>query len=437
MHGQYTGKNMNVRFYIKNFGCRLNQHEGDIIGERLLDSGWVRADWRESDVVIVNGCTVTARADQKVRQFVHRVRRENPAAKILITGCTASALLKHLIRFDEEVIVVPPRFRYAIPQFLKSGGGYSDGDIPADEIRTDGQFVLTEGKGISRTRANLKIQDGCDRRCAYCIVPIVRGGAVSRPAEDVIEQAKRFESAGFKEIVLTGVDIGTWRDGDLTLASLLRLLLERTEVYRFRLSSIEPPGLTEDLLELLAAEPRLAPHLHIPIQSGSQRLLRDMNRPFYRIADLVEKFERLRSARADFCFGTDIIVGFPTETEQDFEDTRRLLSAGVFAYAHIFRYSPRPGTAAYSLKPLPAGEVSRRAKILGEIDAHNRVEFARKFVGRQLEFLVERRAGEYVLGRAANFLRVKARGVARRNQIATVQIHSAEPMTVIGEVVEL
>ena len=414
-------------FYIKNFGCRLNHHEGDIIAEKLIANGYRSANFRDADIVIVNGCTVTGRADQKVRQFIHRTRREKPNAKILLTGCTASAIMQKLLPELDGIQIIPPRMRYDISEIIAANfqmeisiGGSAD------------DFITIDGTGISRTRAQLKIQDGCNRRCSYCIVPLVRGKSRCRKSDDIIEQTKIFVDRGFKEIVLTGVDIGDWNEDSKTLADLLKSLISQTSIYRIRLSSIEPPGLSDELLELVATEHRIASHLHIPIQSGSQRLLKDMNRPKYRLDELLEKLTALRRKRTDICFGTDIIVGYPTETDYDFEDTVKLLKSGIFAYTHIFRFSPRPKTPASKLKQLPSKLLAERVEILHKIDRENRINFARKFVRKKLDFIVEKQSNNIVSGHTGNYLKVRAEGFAERGEIALVEIDSSGEMLVGG-----
>jgi len=407
---------MTHNFFIKNFGCRLNQHEGDIIAERMLDQGHNRTQWKDADVVIVNGCVVTARADRKLRQFIRKVHRENPDATILLTGCTAKAISLQLLPEIEGV-----------ETGLKSNSAMNMLQLP--------DFPRITGSGITRTRACLKIQDGCDRKCAYCIVPLVRGNSRSRPIDDIVEQVSIFVDTGFKEIVLTGVDIGDWRQNSLRLPDLMRKILDKTGIYRLRLSSLEPPGLTGELIELISIESRIAPHIHIPLQSGSYRLLREMNRPQYNPDEIVEKLEILRDARQDICFGTDIIIGYPRETTDDFGCTAELLQSGIFAYAHIFRFSPRPGTAAFKLEKIDNTTVDILTRILHDIDKRNRRNFARNFIGRKLEFIVERSYGNIASGRTANYLKVHAHGKVRQGDTADVMVKSTGEMMLEGEIV--
>ncbi len=414
-----------MRFYIKTFGCRLNQHEGDIISEKFLDVGFVHAGLCEADIIIVNGCTVTARSDQKVRQFIHKVQRENAAAKIFLTGCTANAIKDSLIEPIGGVTVIARKNRYRIHDIIdESESGESPGDFPA-----------ISGIGISRTRAWLKIQDGCNRKCAYCIVPLVRGDSRSRSPDDIVNQVKAFVSSGFKEIVLTGVDIGDWRNDNRALPYLLHEILAKTKIYRVRLSSLEPPGLTDELLDIIDAEPRIAKHLHIPIQSSSPKVLMEMGRPVYIPDEIVAKLEALRKRQPEICFGTDIIVGFPTETEQDFEMTANMLKTKTFAYSHIFRFSARPGTTTCKIQEISSNIVARRASFLRELDTQNRKIFAAKFIGERIDFLIERCRENYSTGHAGNYLSVRAFGKAKRGDTACIMVKSAGEMIVEGEII--
>jgi len=418
-----------MRFYIKNFGCRLNRCEGDIIAEKLIFAGHNLTNWKYADFIIVNGCTVTGRADQKVRQFIHRTCRENPNAKILLTGCTANAINRGFLDKIDEAIIVPLKMRYGIHKIIEN-----DFEIkPANSDSTD-VFVTIDGAGISRTRAQLKIQDGCDKRCAYCIVPLIRGKSRCRKTDDIISQAKILVKRKFREIILTGVDIGDWRDGEMKLVDSIKSILSQTDVYRIRLSSIEPPGLTDELLDLIAAEPRIAAHLHIPFQSGSRRLLADMNRPAYSVDDLLEKLIRLRKNRPEICFGTDIIFGYPTETDNDFAKTVRLLKSKILNYAHIFKFSPRPATKAFELKQIPSKILNERAKLLRVIDSANRTEFAQKFIGENLDFIVERKNGDIITGHTGNYLKVRAKGFGKRGEIAYIKVDGAGEMSVSGKI---
>ena len=412
-----------MRFFIKNFGCRLNQFEGDAIFEMLIRAGLVPGNATDSDLIIVNGCTVTSRADQKVRQFIHKIMRNNPNARIILTSCTAEAIRKGILKGINGVEVVGWENKFSIDKYI----------LGTPEPSHD-RFPRISRKSVSRTRAWVKIQDGCNRRCAFCIVPVVRGRSVSRSSRDIIDQIRELNVSGFAEIVLTGVDIGNWSDGKAGLAQLVEKILSSTDVKVLRLSSLEPPGLTDELIEVFCTNERIAPHLHIPIQSGSERVLKLMNRDWYKLDELVGRIEKVINCRDGVCIGTDIIVGFPGENDEDFEATERLLRSGYFAYAHIFKFSPRPMTPAYNLKPIPPKTVNERAKRIKEIDRNNRMSFAKKFVGKILDFIPERVTEERVFGHSLNYLKVVAQGSAKRGEISKVLVEDFAEMTVFGKV---
>jgi len=262
----------------------------------------------------------------------------------------------------------------------------------------------------------------------------VRGRSVSRSSRDIIDQIRELTMSGFAEIVLTGVDIGNWSDGRAGLAKLVKKILSSTDVKVLRLSSLEPPGLTDELIEIFCTNERIAPHLHIPIQSGSERILKLMNRDWYKLDELIGRIEKVINCRDGVCIGTDIIIGFPGENDEDFEATERLLRSGYFAYAHIFKFSPRPMTPAYNLKPIPPKTVNERAKRIKEIDKNNRLSFAKKFVGKILDFIPERVTEERVFGHSLNYLKVVAQGSAKRGEISKVLVEDFAEMTVFGKV---
>ncbi len=410
-----------MKFYLKNFGCRLNQSEGDSIAESLLCEGFVRSNLENAELVVVNGCTVTARSDQKLRQFVRAVRRMNDNARIVLLGCTSQAIGNGLLKEISEVETVDNRYRYCLQKYFKA-----EKPIPKND------FPKINGLGIIRTRAWVKIQDGCNRFCSYCIVPLLRGKSRSRSPSKIIEQIRKLHQSGFSEIVLTGVDIGDWRESGETLSCLIKTILQKTDLPLLRLSSLEPPGLTRNLIDLISSENRIAAHLHIPIQSGSKKVLAAMKRGWYDPTDICESLEKIRLIRPEMCFGTDIIVGFPEERDSDFQRTRQILMNGTFAYAHLFRYSPRPGTSSLNLPILDSKVVNERSKILAKIDSFNRNEFATKFIGSKLRFLVEKVSGEHIFGHTSNYLRVKANGTSQRGKFETVYVTDAYDMKVSG-----
>jgi threonylcarbamoyladenosine tRNA methylthiotransferase MtaB len=390
-------------------GCRLNQHDTAAIRAELLAAGFAVVPAGESpDWVIINTCTVTQRADQEARQLIRRIGRASPGARLVVTGCYAQRAPEDVRRLPGVAAVLGTGERSRITEVLRGGVEGAprrvDPVLFADESGDlRGMHVgpgrarrpIDVGKPVffGRTRALLKVQDGCDSFCTYCIVPLVRGRSRSLPLGTALEQARRLLEAGFFEIVLTGADLGRygWDLGDRSLLPrLLEGILALGDGHRVRLSSIEPNKIDPAVLDLLATEPRLCRHLHLPLQSGSARVLGAMRRS-YAPGDYLALAELVARA-GPAGIGADVIVGFPGETDADFAETRALLAAAPVTYLHVFRYSPRPGTAAAVRADAPPATVAHaRSEELRALGAEKARAFRARLVGRLLPVLVEER----------------------------------------------
>jgi len=419
-----------VRFFIRNFGCRATQADGAALCSALAAGGHQQVgECAAADVVILNSCTVTAAADEDVRQAVRRVRRENPAARILITGCYAQRAPQELASLEGVVWVVGNTHRAEIPKILNTECGTLVGDI-----REQREFTfLGEQEALEdRTRPNLKIQDGCNHRCSFCIIPFVRGPSRSAPPDRVVEQVRRLAER-YREVVLSGVNLGRWgREPGLRmrLVGLLRRLLEETGVERLRLSSIEPMDLTDELLELIASTPRIARHLHVPLQSGSDAVLKRMRR-WYRTRHYADRMRKIREYLPDAAIGADVMVGFPAETEAEFEESRAFIAAQPFTYLHVFTYSERPGTPASAMPGrIPVAERKRRNRILRELGAAFNLEFRRRMAGRSLS-AVTIEDGRSAL--TTNYLKVKLAVAREPNRLIEVRFNEDLIETGAGE----
>lgn len=400
------------RVSLFTLGCRLNQHDTAAMRAELLAAGFAVVPAGEaSDWVIINTCTVTHRADQEARQLVRRVGRAFPGARLVVTGCYAQRAPGEVRGLPGVAAVLGTGERSRITEVLR--GGAARARRGADPVATaddsgDGQVVhvapgrarrpIDAGRPVffGRTRALLKVQDGCDSFCTFCIVPLVRGRSRSLPLGAALEQARRLLEAGFFEIVVTGADLGRygWDLGDRSLLPrLLEEILALGDGHRVRLSSIEPNKIDPAVLRLLAGEPRLCRHLHLPLQSGSARVLAAMRRS-YAPGDylaLAEQVARVGAAG----IGADVIVGFPGETDADFAETRSLLEAAPVTYLHVFRYSARPGTAAAGWGDVPPATVAHaRSEELRALGAAKARAFRARLVGRVLPVLVEDRRPE-------------------------------------------
>lgn len=318
-----------MKFCVVNLGCKVNRVESDMFAASFGALGWESAAATEADVIIVNTCTVTGEAEKKTRKAIRKVLRENPNAQVCATGCAITISPEAYQALDERLLVEPDKSR--VVERVSSCASV----VPESRA----------GKGYP-TRVGIKIQDGCDHACTFCIVHTARGKSWSRPYEEIVLEAKEYSQAGVKELVLTGINIGSYNSGEHDLVSLLTELLACTEDTRFRISSIEPIDVSDSLIDLIAqAQGRICRHLHLPLQSGSDKVLKEMARP-YRVSFYQDLVARIYRAMPGFSLSTDIIVGFPGETEEDFFETLAFAKECRFSKIHVFPYSQRMGTPA-------------------------------------------------------------------------------------------
>jgi threonylcarbamoyladenosine tRNA methylthiotransferase MtaB len=410
------------KFFVQNFGCRATQADGAAL-ETLLSAKGLEAvaQRRHADLVVLNTCTVTQAADEDVRQTVRRVHRENPAARILVTGCYAQRAPDELAAMPGVEWVVGNSHKTQIAE-LVSAAPYH-GNIFVGDIFAQHDFLSApvEDAAGDRTRPNLKIQDGCNNRCSFCIIPFVRGRSRSAPAEQVIEQVRGL-SRRYREVVLSGINLGRWGrepGSRVRLADLIRRLLDETGIERLRLSSVEPMDFSDDLLGLMAASPRIAKHVHAPLQSGCDRMLRRMHRK-YRPRHYADRIGKARGLMPDCAVGADVMVGFPGETEADFEESRQFIESLPFTYLHVFTYSERPGTPAAEMpEQVPMPVRKERNRMLRELAARKNLEFRRAMVGRTLSVVTLHDSGTALSG---NYLKVQLARPAEPNRLMAVQI---------------
>jgi len=374
---------MTVKVYIKNFGCKVNQAEGEYLRNLARSTKLELGDENDAKLVIVNSCAVTSRTEQKIYQYIRSIRRRNPRAKIAVVGCLGS-LLKNLKTKREGLDIDYIAGHKEKFFFLNTVGTPS---IEPDLWASSERFY-------EHTRAFVKIQDGCEHFCSYCIVPFLRGKEISRPLESILAQVERLSEKGFMEIVLVGVRVGSWQseidNKKLSLVDLLRILTARFPQIRIRITSLEPWEINRELINFISTSSTIAKHFHIPLQSGSDRLLKLMNRPYSaeEFESLVLEIKRLMPTAG---IGLDIIVGFPGETEADFLKTVELVKRLPISYIHPFRFSARPWTVASKLQAQVSGEEKmRRLRLIKNISINKRQEFLRSFVSQTLEVIPER-----------------------------------------------
>jgi threonylcarbamoyladenosine tRNA methylthiotransferase MtaB len=415
-------------FHVQNFGCRASQADGEAIAQALIREGLnPSANSSEAQLVVLNSCTVTSFADEDVRRSIRRVHRENPLARILVTGCYAQRAPEELAALPGVNWVVGNSHKARIPEIiaepLSQGDAHYHGQIHIGDIFAQRDFVLApvEEAAGDRTRPNLKIQDGCNNRCSFCIIPFVRGASRSAPADQVVGQVLDL-AARYREVVLSGINLGRWgreSGGVLRLAGLLQRLLDETPIERLRLSSVEPMDWSDDLLDLVATSARIAKHVHAPLQSGSDRVLRRMHRK-YRPRHYEDRISKARAWMPDAAIGADVMTGFPGETDAEFEETRMFIQSLPFTYLHVFTYSERPGTPAAAVSQQVPMKVRRdRNRILRELAAEKNLEFRRRMLGRTLSVVT---LGDGAL--SDNFLKVELATPRPANQLIDVKIGS-------------
>lgn len=372
---------------FKTLGCRLNQYETDALVTRFHQAGYQVVDFAApADITVINTCTVTNQSDQKSRNTINHAARKNPASLVVVTGCMANNHKAQLEASDKVTYVVDNERKSQIVSLVDA---HFKGEMVHPESYSGDVFGFETVDQSLHTRTSIKIQDGCDNFCTYCIVPSVRGRAVSRPLEEILDNIRRVVDNGFKEIVITGVNIGRYRHKGYHFEQVLENILELPGDFRVRISSMEPDGFGADFHKLFE-HPRMAPHLHLCIQSGSDPILKKMRR-MYTVASFMEILDGFRTAYPDFNFTTDVIVGFPGETEQDFQDTLRVVKEAGFSHIHTFRYSRRKGTRADSLEAQVAEKTkAERSEIIRQVSEETRLKYMNSMIGKTQRVLIEK-----------------------------------------------
>ena len=439
-------------FYVENFGCRATQADGAALERQLRERGLTRADsTTQAEVVVLNTCTVTASADQDARSAIRRVKRQNPQAKIIVTGCYAQRAPQELAAISGVDLVIGNSHKHAIVDSILpwANGSFVPlahlGVSLESKVLVGDIFAHTEllaapvfdaGDPHEKTRPNLKIQDGCNNRCSFCVIPYVRGRSRSLKPEHVINEVDALAASGYREIVLSGINLGRWGRELLprtSFAALLREILRSTAIEKIRISSVEPMDWTSELIELFASSPRICKHAHVPLQSGSDKVLRRMHRK-YRPWHYADRIERIRRAMPDAAIGADVMVGFPGESEQEFEQTRTFIDELPFTYLHVFTYSSRPGTPSAEMPDQVPVQIAReRNRILRELAAEKKHTFMQSFVGRELEAItLTHFDGEYTEALTDNYLKLMVRDKHEANRLMRVPVQSVETDALVG-----
>ena len=414
------------RVFVQSFGCRASQADGAAIEASFRESGVQPV--REpggADLLVVNTCTVTHSADVDARRTIRNLHRDYPNAKILVTGCYAQRAPDELVGIEGVEWVVGNAEKPKIAPLVLSNREAYHGGVIVTSFDRDPAFLASPVRDVreDRTRPNLKVQDGCSNRCSFCIIPSVRGRSRSAPAESVLEQVRDL-AARYCEVVLTGINLGRWgRDlpGGLRFVDLLGLLLRETDVRRLRISSVEPMDWSDSTLRLVADESRIADHVHLPLQSGSDAVLKRMFRK-YRTRHYATRLELARKLMPDAAIGADVMTGFPGETDAEFEETVRFVEGQPFTYLHVFTYSERPGTVAVSQGPsVPPAVRRERTQVLRQLSERKNLEFRRRMVGKTLSVVTLEERGTAL---TSNFLRMAMAHERAPNQMLSLNAGS-------------
>src|SRR5215468_7707425 len=430
-------------FYIEQFGCRATQADGAAIERQLRDRGCSpTSSAQNAEFVVINTCTVTSAADAQARDAIRKIHEKNPSAKILVTGCYAQRAPEELAALPGVSFVVGNSHKPQIPNLITATQNF----VPLNVITPAAIFsgdifesldVLVApvlgGEG-NHTRPILKIQDGCNNRCSFCVIPFVRGKSRSLPPETVLSEINRLCDSGFQEIVLSGINLGSW-GRDLSprvgILDLLRRILDETPLPRLRISSIEPLDVTQDLIALFASTDRIAEHFHMPLQSGSDNILATMHR-WYRTEHYARRVNLIREFLPNAAIGADVIAGFPGETQADHEVTLRFIDSLLFTYLHVFSYSSRPGTKAATLdSQLPGNVIHRRAQELRALGESKSASFRESQIGRTHRVLTLNRAEKFssapwTPALSSNYLQVRIPECLPANQFLDAAIAASE-----------
>jgi len=459
-------------FYVENFGCRATQADGAAIEQQFWEAGLRRADRPvAAQFVVLNTCAVTASAEQDARAAIRRIRRQNPGCKVIVTGCYAQRAPQEVASLPGVSVVIGNSHKHNLAQIVLRAQPEKDSSaanfIPvaslsgnrdsfSDSIFVSDIFAHTEllaapvfDSANERTRPNLKVQDGCNNRCSFCIIPSLRGRSRSLKLDEVLREVNQLVGAGYREVVISGINLGRWgrdfpsqivedgRPRPSKLEDLVQAILEETELEKLRISSVEPMDWSDSLIQLMSESPRIAKHAHVPLQSGSDAVLRRMHRK-YRPWHYREKIETIRAAMPTAAIGADVMVGFPGETEAEFEETRRMIEELPFTYLHVFTFSARPSTPAATMSnQLPVHVARERNRILRDLAEEKNLAFMHNFVGHTLEAITlnvisEDRDGVWTEALTDNYLKLRLKGRHEPNQWLRAKIDSAHNHQLIG-----
>ena len=436
-------------FYVQNFGCRATQADGAAIERQFQEQGLDRADSSDNaQVVVLNTCTVTASADQDARAAIRRIHRDNPEAQIVVTGCYAQRAPEEIAAIPGVSQVIGNSHKHQLAKILRptfvplsalsTAKQSSDTNIFVSDIFAHTELLAAPvfDSANERVRPNLKVQDGCNNRCSFCVIPSVRGQSRSLPLTKVVDEINTLVDAGYREVVISGINLGRWgRDFDRPqrFEDMVRTILSATSLKKLRVSSVEPMDWSCELVDLFAGSARIAKHAHVPMQSGSDAVLRRMHRK-YRPWHYREKIGTIRDAMPNAAIGADVMVGFPGETEAEFEETRRMIEDLPITYLHVFTYSARPGTPAAEMSnQVPVSAARERNRILRALGEQKKMSFMRSFVGKNIEAItLNVNDASHTEALTDNYLKLRFKRMHEPNQWLIAAIEKVENGVLTG-----
>jgi threonylcarbamoyladenosine tRNA methylthiotransferase MtaB len=425
---------------VQTLGCRLNQAESAIIAKSLRNAGFeIVADGQPADLTVINTCTVTEQADSKCRQAVRRALRLQPDTFVAVVGCYAQLAAETIKSIKGVDLIIGNEHKLKLIEYL-NGLRKSDRPRVIHSSKISREEFTIDGYGLyeNETRANLKIQDGCNFVCNFCIIPAARGPARSRKLDNLVREAELLVEAGHQELVLTGVNIGTYQNKQHNILDVIKALEKITNLKRLRISSIEPTTIPDDLLHHLADSEKMCKHLHIPLQSGDDRILQSMRRK-YTAKEFADFIGSVKQTVPDIGIGTDVMVGYPGEGDQEFINTKKLLADLPVSYYHVFTYSDRPGTGSYKLQPkVPQAVKKLRTRIMIEQGQRKRYTFYESHLGTTVTVLFEQplENGNWV-GYTSNYMNVevicRSSAPDLHNKLLPVKLIGLTGRSIVGE----
>lgn len=428
-----------MKFQIYTLGCKVNTYESNVMRDALLNKGYFEVDLKEkADITIINTCTVTNTADSKSMKVIRQAIRKNENAIIVVCGCLVQNKKEEVSKIDGVDIVIGNINKSKIVDYIEKYIEEKKQEVDVRNIM-DTNFEPMMLNNFNKTRAFVKIQDGCNNFCSYCIIPYTRGNVRSKDKQSVLKEIQLLVDEGHKEVVLTGIHTGNYgaEFADYKFADLLKDIVKIDKLERLRISSIEITEINDDVMEVIKENNILVDHMHIPLQSGSDAVLKRMNRKYDK-EYFINKIKKLRKIRPNISITTDVIVGFPGETEEEFEETIETIKKIKFTKLHVFPYSKREGTKAAIMDGQVDENIKKkRVKILLQLSKELEYNYMEKFIGKKVIFIPEMAKEEYIIGHTGNFLNVKYRGNKNDlNKDIEVKINNIEYPYCIGSTID-